>query len=125
MPAGKGGCESIKNMLKYIRNSNKNNVSDEATRELHDYVSQVKIDPDVKVGFMKFEEIIYYERREATLCAKREFILELLQEYGPVPDAIKERLEQETKEAVLDKWRKLAIKAGSLEVFANRMDDVI
>ena len=74
---------------------------------------------------MKFEEIIYYERREATLCAKREFILELLQEYGPVPDTIKERLEHETKEAVLDKLHKLAIKAGSMEEFSNKMNNIV
>ena len=123
-----GGCESIKNMLKYIRNSNKTNVSDEATRELHGYVSQLKVDPDVKVGFMKFEEIIYYERREAAqeaaLEAKKQFIQELLEEYGTVPDAIKERLEQETNEAVLDKWRKLAIKSCSVEEFTERMDEI-
>ena len=119
-----GGCESIKNMLRYIRNSNKTNVSDEATRELHGYVSQLKVDPDVKVGFMKFEEIIYYERREAAQEAKRQFILELLEEYGTVPDAIKERLEQETNEKVLDKWHKLAIKSCSVEEFTEKMDEI-
>ena len=78
---------------------------------------------------MKFEEIIYYERREAAqeaaLEAKRQFVQELLEEYGTVPDAIKERLERETNENVLDKWRKLAIKSGSLEEFAERMDEII
>ncbi|MBQ8233788.1 MAG: hypothetical protein IJZ34_17980 [Lachnospiraceae bacterium] len=113
-----GGCKDIKNVLKYMRNSNKDNISDDVTREIHDYVSQVKVSPEAKVEYMKFEEIIYYER----LDAKVESILELLEEYGTVPDDIRERLEKERSASVLKKWHKLAAKVDSLEEFVEKMN---
>lgn len=127
----KGGCNTIKNMLKYMRNSNIRNAVDDATREIHSLLSQVKIDPEVKVGYMKFEEIIYYQRRDAReegrqegwKEAKIDAILELLDEYGAVPEVIHVRLADEKDEAVLKKLHKLAAKVCSIEEFVAKMNN--
>ena len=126
----KGGCKDIKNMLEYMRNSNKTNAVDEATREIHDYVRQVKVDPEVKVGYMRFDEIINYERQDAKeegiqegmLESKREDILELLESYGVVPEEIRSRIVEERDIAVLKKWFQLATKIDSIEKFVKEMD---
>ena len=107
-----------------MRNSNKDNVKDTATQEVHDYVSRVKILPEVQVEFMKFEEIIYYERKEAAFNMRIQNIQELLEEYGEIPAQINERLCREEKEEVLKRWLKLAAKVSSIEEFVQKMDDV-
>ena len=125
-----GGCEVIKNVLKYMRNSNADNGVDEVTREIHNYVSKVKVDPEVKVDYMKFEEIIYYERqdaakeadKQATLRTKMQDILELLEEYGVVTQEVRARLAEEKDEAVLKKWHKLAARVASIEEFVEKLD---
>ena len=121
-----GGCEAIKNMLNYIRNSKQENAVDDATREIHNYVSHLKIDPEVKVGYMKFEEIIRYERRdatkEATLATKIQDILELLEEYGTVPQELQERLAQEKDLDCIRRLHKLAAKVNSIEEFVEKME---
>lgn len=61
----KGGNREIRNLLDYIQNSKENNVTDETTRELHEYVRRVRVQPEVKQEYMKFDEIIAYERRDA------------------------------------------------------------
>ena len=116
-----GGCEAIKNMLNYIRNSKQENAVDDATREIHNYVSHLKIDPEVKVGYMKFEEIIRYERRDATLDAKIQDILELLEEYGTVPQELQERLAQEKDLDRIRRLLKLAAKVNSIDEFMEKM----
>lgn len=121
-----GGCQEIKNMLMYIRNSSKENVVDDATSKIHQYVEQVKIRPEVKLEYMKFEEIIAYERRDAARDAKKDTrimdIQEVLEEYGVVPDTLKQRLEEEEDEGVLRKWLKLAARVSSIDEFLEKMD---
>ena len=68
----KGGCEAIRNMLRYICNSRRENVLDDATQDIHSYVEQVKLMPEVKLDYMRLDEYIEYhiqmrmaEREEA------------------------------------------------------------
>ena len=37
-------------------------MTDETTKELHDYVSSVKVSPEVRVEYMMWEEKIFYEK---------------------------------------------------------------
>ena len=77
---------------------------------------------------MRFEEFIAFERAdaakqaaqqatsEATHTAKVQDILELLEDYGEVPDALKQELMQANPET-LKLYLKLAAKADSIEAF--------
>lgn len=120
----KGGSRNLKNVLQYLQHSTADNAVDDSTRELHNYVCKVKAAPEVKEDYMRFEELIARERAEAAGQAaeraaqdtKVQDILELLKDYGEVPDGLTERLQQSNEEA-LKKYLKLAAKADSMEAF--------
>lgn len=73
---------------------------------------------------MRFEEFIAFERADAaqkatlevTRNTKVQDILELLEDYGEIPDALKQKLIQASPET-LKKYHKLAAKADSIESF--------
>ncbi len=60
-----GGNTDIQTLLQYMRESTGGNVRDEATQKVNDMMNQVRVHPEVKLEYMKFDEIIYYERKEA------------------------------------------------------------
>ncbi|MDO4334161.1 MAG: hypothetical protein Q4C58_15965 [Eubacteriales bacterium] len=70
----KGGSDRIRKLLRYLKDSREENATDEATKEIHSYVKQVKIQPEVKLAYMRYEEIIYYERKEAAEEAAKEAV---------------------------------------------------
>lgn len=120
----KGGSEPIRTMLQYLQRSTADNAKDESTKELHDYVCRVKTAPEVKEDYMRFEELIAYERADAaqkatlevTHTTKVQDILELLEDYGEIPDTLEQTLTQASPEA-LKSYLKLAAKADSIEAF--------
>lgn len=121
----KGGSKEIKTMLKYLQDSRRENAINEATKEVHDYVSRVKILPEVRDGYMKFEEIIALarkdEREETTLFVTQNSILELLEEYSVVPKELEEKIKAQKNMETLKAWHKLAAKAGSIEEFKEKI----
>ena len=128
----KGGSGGIKNMLRYLQHSTADNVLDESTRELHDYVCRIKVSPEIKEEYMRFEELLAFERKEAAQEAAQEAveqtkksntiqnILDLLEDYGEIPDALKEKLEQSDIEQ-LRKYHKLAARAESIAAFSAQI----
>lgn len=120
----KGGSRNLKATLRYLQNSTADNAVDDSTRELHDYVCKVKTAPEVKEDYMRFEELIAHERAEAAAeaaqAAKVHAVLELLEDYGEIPDALRQRLQQSNDEA-LRKYLKLAAKADSIEAFMEML----
>lgn len=61
----KGGNEALKKLLAYIQDSKEYNVTDEATRKLHDCVSIVKVSPEARDEYMLLEEKLFYEKLDA------------------------------------------------------------
>lgn len=53
----RGGNEAIRALLTYLQDSRKENVVDEATDRLHKLITKVKEKPEVKLEYMKFEDI--------------------------------------------------------------------
>lgn len=80
---------------------------------------------------MTFEDKIYYERRDAakeatktaTLNTKIQDIYELLNDYGPIPEELTSKLNNEKDINILKKWLKLAAKADSLEEFIKAINE--
>lgn len=125
----KGGNGEIKAMLNYFRHSRAENAIDEATEEIHRYISKVKTKPEMEMEYMKFDEIIHYAkeegyqlgREEGIQIAKIESIYELLEDYGEVTEPLKKRLEKEMTPDKLKNWLKLAARCSSIEEFEERM----
>lgn len=113
----KGGNQEIRNLLTYIQVSKECNVTDDTTRELHGYVSKVKVQPEVRIEYMKFDEIIEYER----LDVMKDTVLELLEEHGEIPQPLREKIEKEFSFDRLREWLKVAAKAETVEEFAKNM----
>ena len=60
-----GGNSTLKALLNYIQKSTINNVTDDVTDKLHKCISKVKVLPEVRLGYMTWEEKIFYERLDA------------------------------------------------------------
>ncbi|MBR1693650.1 MAG: hypothetical protein IJ711_12895, partial [Lachnospiraceae bacterium] len=130
----KGGCKAIHSMLKYLQTSTPNNATDSATRKVHDYVSRVKTQPEVRLEYMTFEDYIYFERRDAAREAAQEAtqktalsttiqnILDLLDDYGEVPEGLMDYLNAQTNLSVLKEWLKLAARTSDIETFMEEIE---
>ena len=121
----KGGNPSIKKLLNFIENSTISNVTDETTKRLHDCIKKVKISPEVRMEYMKWDAMIHYERQDAKaegkIEGKIEDILELLSEYGEIPEQLKEKILKEENIDKVKEWVKLAAKVDSVEEFIDNM----
>jgi len=60
-------------------------------------------------------------REEGKAEGKAEAILQLLEDYGEVPDQIKQKVYNEPNLSILKAWLKLAARATSIEEFEARM----
>lgn len=125
----KGGSPEIRQMLDYLQKSTEENVTGETLQRIHQHVEKVKIRPEVREEYMLWEEKLYYERKEAAeeaaetaaLKQRKEDILELLEDYGEIPERLRAGIEAETKPEVLARWHKLAARCGSLAAFEEQM----
>ena len=101
------------------------------TRKIHDYANKVKVEPEVRDVYMTFEDKIYYERKDAakeateaaTLSTTIQCICDLLEDYGPIPNDLVNRLNNEKDICTLTKWHKLAAKADSIEEFIKVINE--
>ena len=98
------------------------NAVDDSTRLLHDYVSRVKVLPEVRQGYMTFEQYIYYQRKEAAETTRIADIFELLEEHGKVPDHLRKALEKIKDPDSLKGYLKLAAKADSIADFIAKAE---
>ena len=122
----KGGSPEIRQMLDYLQNSTEENVKGEMLQRIHRHVEKVKVRPEVREEYMLLEEKIYYERKEATQRADQQRrtadILELLEDYGKIPEKLQKRIEEEENPDVLKRWLKLAARCGSFAAFEEQME---
>lgn len=95
-------------------------LMDDTTKELHGYVSRVKTAPEIKEEYMRFEEFLAYERKEAAQDTRIQSILELLEDYGEIPESLKEELQCADSDT-LRRYHKLAAKADSIEAFTETL----
>ena len=120
-----GGNAALKAMLTYMQDSREENVTDEATAELHDYVSRTKVMPEVKNAYMKLEEFIYYqrkeEREEAVIDTMVQAILDILEDFGNIPERVTDCLKETNDKDTLKRWHRLAAKVNSMKEFEEML----
>lgn len=71
-----GGSERLKDLLRYLENSDKTNVVDKDIEKLHTIVEQVKHNRKVGEQYMTFQEMMEYEKAEARQEAREEGLAE-------------------------------------------------
>jgi len=78
---------------------------------------------------MTFDDYIYFERKdaaeeaaqEAALSTTIQNILDLLEDYGEVPEAVCDYLNAQTDLSVLKTWLKIAARTPDLETFMEEI----
>lgn len=95
---------------------------DDFVSKLQKAVDYIKRNREMEERYMLFEELLQNERKEGKIEDRVESIIELLEDLGPVPEKLKERLEKETDMNTLKKWHKLAARAESIEQFETEME---
>ena len=99
---------------------------DRLVSQLQKTIRDIKTDREMGERYMTLEELLKDEkqegRMEGRLEATRENILELLEELGPVPDQLRDRLEELEELGDLRALLKLAAKADSLDVFEKEAE---
>ena len=71
---------------------------------------------------MTLEELLKDEKQEGRLEATRENILELLEELGPVPDQLRDRLEELEELEALKALHKMSARADSIQAFKKEAE---
>ena len=112
-------------LLTYLQDSRKENVVDEATDRLHRLITKVKEKPEVKLEYMKFEDIIYWEKKDSYKegeaagreSAYREMIITLLQAHGEVPSDLRDKINAIEDTGILEELVRQAASASSTEAF--------
>ncbi len=51
----------------------------------------MKVLPEVRQGYVEFEEYLYYQKRTAVKESRFEDIFEILDRFGAIPDALRRK----------------------------------
>lgn len=125
----KGGSLEIKELLLYLQNSTEENAVNEELKKIHHYVNKVKLRPEVREAYMRFDEIIECERadakEEANIEIKTKVILQILEEYGEVSRELREFINNQKDAGILDKMLKTAIETRNINQFAEKIGMLI
>ncbi|MBD5545508.1 MAG: Rpn family recombination-promoting nuclease/putative transposase [Lachnospiraceae bacterium] len=128
--------KELVHFLKYMEQSTDEYVSDlteESIIKLHEKVTELKTWRRLEARYMTVEEWVndrvsmsiekaqQEARQEAQQEATQEAVFELLEEYGTIPEHVREAVLAQRDLKVLKRWHKLAARAGSIEQFEKEM----
>ena len=116
----KGGNTEIRELLLYLKDSKEKNAVNENLKKIHQYVNKIKLRPEVREEYMRFDEIIEWERADAKTETKAEIILQILENYGEIPESLKERVMKQKDDEILDKMIRTAVKVKNIEQFEKK-----
>ncbi len=130
----KGGNEVIHSVLNYLQDSRKENVVNEETRKLHAMVEQVKKKPEVRLAYMRFDEVLYWEKKESHEQGHTEgkiegqeeayhsMIISFLQAHGALSEELRDKIENITDVSLLEKLVKIAAKTDQIGDFEHILE---
>ena len=100
----KGGSQSIKNMLTYIRNSETKNAVDDATKMIDFYVSRAKKLPEVEAGYMTLGDWIDSIKEDMEEDLRKELREEITESVTKeVTNDVTKKVTEEVTERVTEK----------------------
>lgn len=107
----KGGTPEIRAMLKYMMESTEKNVVNEDIRNLHRCVERVKVLPEVREEFMRFEDIIAWEKEksheEGIEEGRIRMLIEISRESGLSDEKILKQLMDKCRLTEKEAWKYL------------------
>lgn len=86
-------------------------------REIHEHICRIKMSEKIGVKYMNAWEEKIIIREEGKAEGITEVIIDLLRDYGDIPQDLREKIKTEDNINVLKEWLKKAIKTGSMEQF--------
>ncbi len=105
---------------------NEGDFQDRLVSQLQKTIRDIKTDREMGERYMTLEELLKDEkqegRMEGRLEATRENILELLEELGPVPDQLRDRLEELEELEALKALHKMSARADSIQAFKKEAE---
>lgn len=125
-----GISQELIDFLHYVENSSAIEGKIEGSEKLqriHNRVRKVKENEEVGVKYMqKWEELAYAKEdgraeghSKGLAEGKAESVLSFLAEYGEIPAILKEEILTQTDPETLERWLKLAARAGSIAAFVS------
>lgn len=114
--------------LEFVRADNvesEKDFGDEFVLQLQNTIHTIKSSRRMEDRFMLFEELLRDERAEGKaegiIAGRADAVLVLLEELGPVPEELKEKITSETNLDLLEKYLKYASEAGTIEDFTEKI----
>lgn len=122
--------EALVKLMKFVKadlEESQADFGDDFVRQLQKTIRNVKASREVEGQYMLLEELLREERREGKeegreegrVEGRAEVVLELLEELGNVPEELQAKIFGETDLERLSQYIKLAVKAESIEQFAE------
>ena len=118
--------EGLKNFLSFVKEDNADNNSetkDGYVRQLQNSIRSLKENREVENNYMKWAWEAFKQDREDEIReeAKRESVLDILNELGEIPKGLEERIMSETRLDVLKSMVKIAAHATSFLEFEEKI----
>lgn len=117
----KDAPEGLRKMLEYIRTGK---ATDEVTRKIERSVEKARLNPEWRAEYMKsftyLMDAKYEGIQEGLQEGKAESIIELLEEFEPVPQELREAIMREKNMDTLSIWHRLSAKVESLNEFIEK-----
>ena len=125
----KDAPEGLRKMLEYIRTGK---ATDEVTRKIERSVEKARLNPEWRAEYMKSFTYLMDAKYEGKLEGiqegiqeglqegKAESIIELLEEFEPVPQELREAIMREKNMDTLTAWHRLSAKVESLNEFIEK-----
>ena len=128
----KNAAQAKKELLTYLNHSKIENVTSNHVSHIHDYVRHVKQSAEVRERYMTIGEMMDMSkeegraegltegRAEGQRLGRKNAIIDILEDLGPIPEEFMCRLDN-TDEETLKRWNKLAARAESMEEFLQQI----
>lgn len=124
---GRNDEEVPKELIRFLKfveadlKESQNDFQDEYVRKLQEFVKHIKQNREMEEKYMLFEELLKDERKEGENAGMVKSLIMFLENFGEVPEELKEKFFKERDQEVLKCWIQTATKSKSLDEFISKM----
>lgn len=124
---GRNDEEVPKELIRFLKfveadlKESQNDFQDEYVRKLQEFVKHIKQNREMEEKYMLFEELLKDERKEGENAGMVKSLIMVLENFGEVPEELKEKFLKERDQEVLKCWIQTAAKSKSLDEFISKM----
>lgn len=124
---GRNDEEVLKELIRFLKfveadlKESQNDFQDEYVRKLQEFVKHIKQNREMEEKYMLFEELLKDERKEGENAGMVKSLIMFLENFGEVPEELKEKFFKERDQEVLKCWIQTAAKSKSLDEFISKM----